>query len=69
MTCRVKNNLKRFSLEHFFGQISTDSEALPSVCVPFCVAKTCAVRPVFAWVGELWAADPSSCPRGHKAKR
>ena len=33
-----------------------------------CFAKTCAVRPVFARAaGELEAADPSKCPRGHKA--
>ena len=31
--------------------------------VPRCAVKTCAVRPVFAWVvGELGAADPSKCP-------
>ena len=31
-------------------------------------AKTWVVRPVSAQVvGELWAADPSRCPRGHEA--
>ena len=35
--------------------------------VPPCAGTTCAVRPVFAWVvGELWAADPSKCPRAMK---
>ena len=33
----------------------------------FCAVKTCAVRPVFTHVvGELQAADPSSCPGGIK---
>ena len=33
-------------------------------CVPPCAAKTYVVRPVFARVvRELWAADPSECPR------
>ena len=37
--------------------------------VPPCAVKTCAVRPVFApVVGELWAPDPSKCPRAHEAK-
>ena len=32
------------------------------------VAKTCALRPVSAQVAwELWAADPSECPRGFTA--
>ena len=32
------------------------------------VAKIDAVSPIFARVvGELWAADPSKCPRGYAA--
>ena len=34
-------------------------------CVPPCVAKTCVVRPVLAWVaGERGAADPVICSKG-----
>ena len=36
-------------------------------CVPPCVAKTCAVLPVFARVVGLWAEDPSKSPRGNAA--
>ena len=36
-------------------------------CVPPRAAQTRTVRPVLArLVGELWAADPSKCPRGHE---
>ena len=45
-----------------------DCHKILCVCVPPCAAKTCAVRPVFAWVaGELWAACPSNCPRASAA--
>ena len=37
-----------------------------NLCMPSCVAKTCAVRPVFE--GELWAAHPIKCPMDHEAK-
>ena len=47
------------------------AENIPTLYIdvrPLCVAKTCAVHPVFARVvGELWAADPSKCPRGFAA--
>ena len=34
-----------------------------------CVTKACAVRPVFADVaGELGAADPRSCLKGHESQ-
>ena len=35
-------------------------------CVPLCVAKTCAVCPVFAWPKGSWvgAADPRICSKG-----
>ena len=37
-------------------------------CVPLCVVETCAEHPVFAQdVGELWAAGPNKCPRGHES--
>ena len=42
------------------------------ICVVFCpspcVAKTCAARPFLApVVGQMSAADPSRCLRGHEA--
>ena len=37
------------------------------VCMLPCVIKNCVVHPVLLLVvGELWAAGPSRCPRGHE---
>ena len=38
-----------------------------SRCVPYCVEKTCAVRPVFARAaGQLGAADARTCSKGNE---